>query len=60
MDLTRQPPRRPTNLGIAGIVGAARLTDKARSHNAETTRRVSLRRKFWLGSTSFGVSGNYC
>ncbi len=36
MDLTRQPPRRPTNLGIAGIVGAARLTDKARAYNAET------------------------
>ena len=36
MDLTRQPPRRPTNLGIAGIVGAARMTDKARAHNAET------------------------
>ena len=36
MDLTRQPPRRPSNLGIAGIVGAARLTDKARAHNAET------------------------
>ncbi len=36
MDLTRQPPRRPTNLGIAGIVGAARMTDKARAHNKET------------------------
>ena len=36
MDLTRQPPRRPTNLDIAGIIGAARLTDKARAHNAET------------------------
>ena len=36
MDLTRQPPRRPTHLGIAGIVGAARMTDKARAHNAET------------------------
>ena len=36
MDLTRQPPRRPTNLGIAGIVGAARMTDKARAANAET------------------------
>ena len=36
MDLTRQPPRRPSNLGVAGIVGAARLTDKARAHNAET------------------------
>ena len=36
MDLTRQPPRRPSNLGIAGIVGAARMTDKARAYNAET------------------------
>ena len=36
MDLTHQPPRRPSNLGIAGIVGVARMTDKARAHNAET------------------------
>ena len=36
MDLTRQPPRRPTNLDIAGIVGAARMTDKARAHNDKT------------------------
>ena len=36
MDLTHQPPRRPTNLSIAGIVGVARLTDKARAHNDET------------------------
>ena len=36
MDLTRQPPRRPSNLGVAGIVGAARMTDKARAHNDET------------------------
>ena len=36
MDLTRQPPRRPSNLGVAGIVGAARMTDKARAHNEET------------------------
>ena len=36
MDLTHQPPRRPTNLSIAGIIGVARLTDKARAHNAET------------------------
>ena len=36
MNLTRQPPRRPTNLGIAGIVGAARMTDKARATNEET------------------------
>lgn len=35
MDLTRQPPRRPTNLGVADIVGAARMTDKARAHNKE-------------------------
>ena len=36
MDLTHQPPRRPTNLSIAGIIGVARLTDKARAHNNET------------------------
>lgn len=36
MDLTHQPPRRPSNLGVAGIVGAARMTDKARAHNDET------------------------
>ncbi|MYB95028.1 DUF5069 domain-containing protein [Candidatus Poribacteria bacterium] len=36
MDLTRQPPRRPSNLGVAGIVGAARMTDKARAYNDET------------------------
>jgi hypothetical protein len=36
MDLIRQPPRRPSNLGVAGIVGAARMTDKARAHNNET------------------------
>ena len=36
MDLTHQPPRRPSNLGVAGIVGAARMTDKARAYNAET------------------------
>ncbi len=36
MDLTRQPPRRPTNLSVAGIVGAARMTDKARAYNNET------------------------
>lgn len=35
MDLTRQPPRRPSNPGMAGIVGLARMTDKARGHNAE-------------------------
>jgi len=36
MDLTKQPPRRPSNANMAGIVGLARMTDKARGHNAET------------------------
>ena len=36
MNLTQQPPRRPSNLGIAGIVGAARMVDKARAHNNGT------------------------
>ncbi len=36
MDLTRQPPRRPSNACVAGIVGLARMMDKARGHNAET------------------------
>ncbi len=37
MDLTRQPPRRASNLSLAGIVGAARMADKARAHNNGTT-----------------------
>jgi hypothetical protein len=36
MDLTRQPPRRPSNAGVVGIAGLARMIDKARGHNAET------------------------
>ena len=36
MDLTRQPPRRPSNTGLAGIAGLARMADKARGHKAET------------------------
>ena len=36
MDLTRQPPRRPSNDSVAGIVGLARMIDKARGHNAGT------------------------
>ena len=36
MDLTKQPPRRPTNLAIAGMAGVARMADKARAHNNET------------------------
>ncbi len=35
MDLTQQPPRRPSNRAIAGIVCLARMTDKARGHDAE-------------------------
>ena len=35
MDLTLQPPRRPSNATMAGLVGLARMTDKARGHNAE-------------------------
>ncbi len=35
MNLTKQPPRRPSNAHMAGIVGLARMTDKARGHNAE-------------------------
>lgn len=36
MDLTRQPPRRPSNTSMAGIVALARMTDKARAHEDET------------------------
>ena len=36
MDLRRQPPRRPSNKGIGGIVGIARMADKARAYNEET------------------------
>ena len=36
MDLTKQPPRRPSNTGIDGIVNLARMTDKARAHNEAT------------------------
>ena len=35
MNLTKQPPRRPSNLGVAGIIGVARMADKARAHNEE-------------------------
>lgn len=36
MDLTRQPPRRPSNANVGGITGLARMIDKARGHNEET------------------------
>ena len=36
MDLTRQPPRRPSNTCVANTVNLARMADKARAHNDET------------------------
>ena len=36
MNLTKQPPRRPTNRSMAGVVGVARMVDKARAHNRDT------------------------
>ena len=36
MDLRNQPPRRPSNADVAGIVGVARMTDKARAHDCGT------------------------
>ncbi len=36
MDLTKQPPRRPSNSNVGGITGLARMIDKARGHNNET------------------------
>jgi len=35
MDLTQQPPRRPSNANLAGIVSLGRMADKARGHNDE-------------------------
>ena len=36
MDLSRQPPRKPSNLGVGNIANLARMTDKARAYNDET------------------------
>ena len=36
MNLAKQPPRRPSNLSISGIVGLSRMTDKAKAYNNET------------------------
>lgn len=36
MNLTIQPPRRPSNLSILGIANLARMTDKARATRTET------------------------
>ena len=44
MDLTKQPPRRPTNTSMLGIVSLARLTDKARAHRANTIGNISMAR----------------
>ena len=35
MDLTKQPPRRPTNANMGGIVALGRMADKARGNNDE-------------------------
>ncbi len=35
MDLSHQPPRRPSNTSLAGIVGLARMADKARAHQED-------------------------
>ena len=35
MDLTRQPPRRPSNAIVGGIAGMARMIDKARGHHGD-------------------------
>ena len=32
MDLYRQPPRRPSNIKISGVIGLARMADKARAN----------------------------
>jgi len=36
MDLTKQPPRRPSNLCMAGLVNLARMADKARASSDGT------------------------
>jgi len=36
VNLTQQPPRRPTNTAMLGIVALARMTDKARAYKDET------------------------
>ena len=46
MNLRKQPPRRPSNLSMDGIVGLARMTDKARAHNDEELG------EYWYGDKS--------
>ena len=57
MDLTRQPPRRATNLSLAGIVGAARMTDKARAHNNGTTGEYLYGENSGLDAKVLGLLG---
>jgi len=57
MDLTRQPPRRATNLSLAGIVGAARMTDKARAHNNGTTGEYLYGENSGLDAQVLGIRG---
>ena len=56
MDLTRQPPRRPSNLGIGGIVGAARMVGKARAYNDETLGEFLYGENSWRFSASLPKS----
>ena len=60
MDLTRQPPRRPTNIGVAGIVGAARMTDKARAHNKEMLGDFVYGRYSGLDRRILEFLGTFC
>ena len=57
MDLTRQPPRRATNLSLAGIVGAARMVDKARAHNNGTTGEYLYGENSGLDAKVLGLLG---
>ena len=57
MDLTRQPPRRASNLSLAGIVGAARMTDKARAHNNGTTGEYLYGENSGLDAKVLGLLG---
>ncbi|NKB68546.1 MAG: DUF5069 domain-containing protein [Candidatus Latescibacteria bacterium] len=57
MDLTKQPPRRPSNLGMAGVAGLARMTDKARGANDETEGEYKYGRVSGLDVEVLGLIG---
>ena len=57
MDLTQQPPRRPSNISMGGIVGLARMTDKARGHNAELIGEYKFGRDSGLDVDVLGFIG---